>query len=465
MPSRVKAIYLRIRGWFRPVRTRLTVLATALVTVALAVAAVIMVFALRHVLLRSADAATSARVEQIATTLTHEGERGIDPSLLSTDQNVAVIQIVDASGTLRLTNEKRFDRPMSPPLAPGEQRVIHGAHAQYYSAEEFQTTARGVTTSDGPRTIMVGAAETPINTTVITVAILCCIVFPLIVAGMAVLTHYFVGRTLQPVDDIRRRVDDISGGDLTQRVPVPAGGDEIATLASTMNDMLGRIETARQEQLRFVNDASHELNSPLTTLVGLLDLARVKNHSLDVETIDTVMLPEALRLQNMVADLLLLARADESGVPLRIDDVDLDEIVSAEVTRLEALTGSTIDANIVAVRIRGDAEKLARALRNITDNAVRHTRDSITVSMSVDPAQDTATITVSDNGPGIPDNEKVRVTERFVRLDTARERSQGGSGLGLSIVTEIVRAHHGTVSVTDSPTGGASVGFSLPADS
>lgn len=458
-------VYLRVREWFRPVRTRLTVIATVLVAIALAIAAVIMVFVLRHVLLSAADTATSDRVDQIAAVLTTEGLSGLDESLLSTDQNVTAIQIIDPSGSIRLSNNTKFNSPVTTPLSPGERATIHGAHTVRSPDDEFQVTAAGVATPDGPLTVVVGAPEGAINRTVITVAILCSIVFPLIVAGMAVLTHYFVGRTLEPVDDIRRRVDDISGGDLTQRVPVPTSGDEIATLASTMNAMLERIETARHQQLQFVNDASHELNSPLTTLVGLLDLARAKSQSIDPDTVDSVMLPEAVRLQNMVADLLLLARADESGVPLRLDEVDLDEIVSTEVARLEAVTDLTIDVHIVAVRLRGDGEKLARALRNIADNAVRHTRDALVVTMTHDAVNHTATVAVSDNGPGVPDRDKTRVTQRFVRLDTSRERAQGGSGLGLSIVTEIIRAHHGTVVVADSSIGGATVGFTVPTES
>ena len=148
-----------------------------------------------------------------------------------------------------------------------------------------------------------------------------------------------------------------------------------------MNEMLDRIETARTQQLQFVNDASHELNSPLTTLVGLLDLSRTKSQPIDPDTVDSIMMPEALRLQQMVADLLLLARADESGVPLRLGDVDLDEVVSSEVARIEALTDRVVEARIVAVRVHGDAEKLGRALRNIADNAARHTRDRLGFAM------------------------------------------------------------------------------------
>ncbi|WP_235831545.1 sensor histidine kinase [Gordonia zhaorongruii] len=462
MSTASTTVYQRVRRWLRPVRTRLTLLATGLVTVALAIAATVMVGVLHQVLLRSADASTSTRAEQIADEIMHDGPSRVDPDLLTTGQNISVIQVIDKTGRIRFANQPQYDRALSAPVLPGRRATVHGAHAMRGSDDEFRTTVLGVESPQGTFSVAVAAAEEPLNRTAVIVAILCCIAFPLIVIGIAFLTHHFVGRALRPVDDMRKRVDAISGGDIDQRVPVPETDDEIATLATTMNEMLDRIETARTQQLRFVNDASHELNSPLTTLVGLLDLARATDEPIDTETVNSVMLPDALRLQQMVADLLLLARSDESGVPLTTRIVDLDELVSAEIARLEAITDLTVHAEIVAVRINGDGEKLGRALRNIADNAVRHTRDSLTVSLTHDAVARTATITVSDNGTGIPDADKGRVTDRFVRLDTARARTRGGSGLGLAIVSEIVRAHHGTVIVTDSSAGGAMVGFALP---
>lgn len=440
---------------------RLTLIATALVTVALAIASVVMVGALHRVLLRNADDATYTRADQIATSLQSDGLAGVEQALLASGQNVAVIQIVDGSGRIRLTNDDRYNRPMSGPVPPGHRRAVHAARASD-SDEEFQATALGVATRDGPLTVQVGAAEEPINRTVLLLGILCSIVFPFIVIGMALLTFVSVGRALRPVEGIRVRVDEISGGDLDERVPVPPTGDEISALARTMNEMLGRIETARRRQLQFVNDASHELNSPLTTLVGLLDLADVTAQPIDVATVSEVMLPDALRLQQMVADLLLLARADESGVPLRIDEVDLDEIVSAEILRLEAVTDLTVDARIVACRILGDGEKLARALRNIADNAARYADSVLTVVMERDDAAGTVSVVISDDGTGIADADKTRVTERFVRLDAVRHRDSGGSGLGLAIVSEIIGAHGGQVTVGDSGSGGAAIGFIVP---
>lgn len=456
------ALTSRIRRRVRPVRIRLTLLATLLVALTLTVASGVVLVVLHEASRQSADVATTARARQIVAVVESKGLGGLDESLLTDSRYVDIIQVVDGSGNVVFSGDRYPSGPLSPGLAPGEQRRAGGFRTSP-NGPEYRASLIGVATpTDGPVTVEVGAAERNLDSLFRFVALLAAVVIPIIVIGTVILTYNFVARVLKPVDDIRKQVDDISGGDRHQRVPVPDTGDEIATLASTMNAMLDRIDGARTEQLRFVNDASHELNSPLTTLVGLLDLSRTKRSAIDPETVDTVMMPEALRLQGMVSDLLLLARADENGIPLRLADIDIDEVVSAEIARLEALGRHTISANIIAVRVRGDGEKLARALRNITDNASRHTRDGLNFAMAVSADRDYVSVTVSDNGPGISDCDKSRVWQRFVRLDTDRERSSGGSGLGLAIVEEIVRAHHGHVAVVDHPGGGATVGFTLP---
>lgn len=461
----------RALRWARPVRVRLTLLASALVAVALSVGAAAVLVALYRSSGYSADVATGARARQIATVAQTEGLAGLNESPLTDSRLVDIVQVVDDTGTVVFSGQRFPTGPLGSGLAPGDQWHANGLRTTP-DGPRYRSTLIGVATPDaGPVTVEVGANEGQLYSRVRFLAGLSAVAIPLAVFGTALTTYWFVARTLRPVDVIRRQVDEISGGDPGQRVPVPDTGDEIATLATTMNAMLDRIDAARTQQTRFVGDASHELNSPLTTLVGLLDLARTKHEPIDPETVDTVMMPEALRLQGMVADLLFLARADEHGVPLRLGDVDLDEVVSAEVARLEALGRHTVTAQIVAVRVRGDGEKLARALRNIADNAARHTRSRIDFAMRVESTPgggDAVTVTVTDDGPGIADADKARVLERFVRLDTSRERASGGSGLGLAIVDEIVRAHHGHVTVSDAPdheSGGAAVGFTLPVQS
>lgn len=184
---------------------------------------------------------------------------------------------------------------------------------------------------------------------------------PMVVILGAGAVYLLVGRSLRPVSRISRRVNEISASRLGQRVPVPEAHDEIRALAVTMNGMLRRLESSHDAQLRFVGDASHELRSPLTTVVGLLDLADDSHTAIDTETVRAVLLPEARRMQHIVDDLLLLARADERGLPLQRIEVDLDDIVGAEIARLKSSNTVVVEPHLAPVRVVGDREMIARA--------------------------------------------------------------------------------------------------------
>ena len=174
------------------------------------------------------------------------------------------------------------------------------------------------------------------------------------------------------------------------------------------------------------------------------------------------MLAEDLR-QRMVEDLLLLTKIDEGTLALRRSQVDLDDIVLAEATRLRAAdTGIRVDTRAVsACRVLGDEAHLERLVRNLTDNAIRHARRAITVSLY--QVGDDAVL-IDDDGSGVPMRDQERIFERFERLDEARDRDSGGTGLGLAIVREIANAHRGTVTVSDAPTGGARFEVTIPLD-
>ncbi|SIS09417.1 sensor histidine kinase [Williamsia sterculiae] len=459
MVQTIGAVPRWARDRLRPVRQRLTVVATLLLAVALALAAGIMLLVLRAALNNSADTTTQGRADHVASVLATEGSGGVDSVLLAATKDVDVIQVIDAHGTIVASTPGAARGALSSPQPTGSRRTIDDAQIDG-KGEEYRSTTVGVATRDGDLTVVAGAAEGPMHRILLTVAIIFCVVFPIVLLLLAATTYYSVGRALRPVDRIRAQVDDISGGDLHRRVPVPDTDDEIAELATTMNRMLRRIESAREQQLRFVGDASHELRSPLVTLVGLLDLASSTDTPVDRDTVDTLMLPEALRLQSMVADLLLLARADERGLPLDLGDVDLDDVVGAEAARVDALRHHRVDVDVAPARVRGDLDKLTRAIRNITDNADRHARRRIGFRVRTDRAF--ATVTITDDGVGISPADCERVFERFVRLDSHRDREGGGSGLGLAIVDEIVRAHGGAVRIDDIAGGGAAVTITVP---
>jgi signal transduction histidine kinase len=310
--------------------------------------------------------------------------------------------------------------------------------------------------------VLVGADRESVDRVIGTVAMLLAVGYPFVIALVAVATYRLVGAALRPVERIRAHVSSISTGQLGDRVPVPPTGDEIAHLAETMNNMLVRLEAGHLAQRRLVGDASHELRSPLATIIAALELANTRPDLVDSALIDGILLPEARRMRELLEDLLLLARADEQGLAGRTIEVDLDDLLDAERLRLQGIQGRTIGTTIAPVRVIGDPQQLARVVRNLVDNAVRHARSEVHLECRQDGVN--AVIEVCDDGAGIPEPQRARIFERFVRLDTPRARDSGGTGLGLAIVTEIVAAHHGTVQVTESAAGGARFVVTLPAD-
>ena len=291
------------------------------------------------------------------------------------------------------------------------------------------------------------------------------IAFPILVGLVALLAWVIAGRALRPVEAIRTEVESISGTTLDRRVPVPPSGDEVARLAQTMNAMLDRLEEASLRQQRFVADASHELRSPVTAIRTELEVAMLTAAPDEWPVVAERLLAEEARLEAVITDLLLLATLDE-GAPMPDPTlVDLAEEVREEARRHELDRGDVtieVDAPTPAL-VDGNRLQLRRALTNLLDNAGRHARTSIRVSVHARDGR--ARVLVDDDGPGIPEAERERVFERFVRLDEHRARTPekgGGAGLGLSLVRRIAERHDGTARIDTAPLGGARVVLDLP---
>ena len=221
------------------------------------------------------------------------------------------------------------------------------------------------------------------------------------------------------------------------------------------------VERAQERQRRFVSDAAHELRSPVASIRQHAEVAGAHPGTTDVRELAGTVAREGVRLQDLVDDLLLLARLDESASPMARDEVDLDDVVLAEAARLRATTDVQVDTvSVGAGRVRGDARYLERSVRNLSDNAARHATGR--VGFSVAEFDGHVALRVDDDGPGIPVDARERVFERFERLDDARARDTGGSGLGLAIVREVVRAHGGEVVLGESPLGGLRAELRFP---
>jgi signal transduction histidine kinase len=280
---------------------------------------------------------------------------------------------------------------------------------------------------------------------------------PMLIALVAALTWWLAGRALRPVEAIRAEAAAITASTMHRRVPEPGTDDEIGRLAHTMNSMLDRLEDSALRQRRFVSDASHELRSPVASIRTQLEVA-LRRPDADWPAVATKVLAEDDRLEQAVSELLELARAEE-GAALEAADVDLDEIVLDEVRRGYRVPIDT--SRVSAGRVRGSATQLARAVRNLLDNAARHATHHVVVHLG--RTGDVVVLTVDDDGPGVPRSDRERVFERFTRLDEGRARDAGGVGLGLPMVRAIVERHSGTVVIDDAPTGGARVVVRLPA--
>jgi signal transduction histidine kinase len=449
-------------SWLGGIRIRSALAAVAVTTVAVGVAALAMVYTARSTLTGNVDATAAQRAAQVASAIRSGDATGLEQLLRSSAGDETVVQIFTPDGTVVASSAELSGRPPITSLRPAADGTAWQQGRLLPDSEDpFRIVATSIRTDDGSRIVAVAQSLRPVNESVeaLTEAVL--VGMPLLALVVGVATFVFVGRSLRPVEGIRRRVAGITGRDLHARVPVPAARDEVAALAETMNEMLDRLESSAAAQRRFVADASHELRSPLTTLqVGLDVLARrPHDQPAKVERLQT----QAERLGRLVSDLLLLARADEHGLTPRWGDVDLDDLVYGHRERLQGLHPSlVVDASVRPVRVHGDAHQLDRAIGNLCDNAATHAGKRVALTLYADDRN--AHLVVGDDGPGIDAADRRRVFDRFVRLDDSRARSDGGSGLGLAITREIVHGHHGTITVGTSLLGGAALHVDLPVD-
>jgi len=450
--------------WWRPwnwgISARSAFVAATVVFIALTLAGAGLTAVLYRSMLSGIDSSAAARVADVAAEVQTDGVSHMEPQGLRTDERVLAVQVISADGRVVARSNSAPNTPMVPVSEIGDGLHIGiPEHASPFGRIRF--SAQTVSAPGGARyTVLVGEGSQVVRSTVKTVVIALAIAAPIVIAVSAGATYMLVARSMRSVDAIRSRVADISTSDLAERVPVPENRDEIAALAETMNEMLARIEAGHTAQQRFVGDASHELRSPLATIISALEVADAHPELLDKELAAGTLIPEAYRMQALVDDLLLLARADERGLVIRREDVDLDDLADDEAQRLRRETSLDVHTELTPIRLVGDARALSRVLRNLLENAALHAVSRIDVAVASGGGD--AVVSVADDGPGIPAADRERVFDRFVRLDQDRSRSGGGAGLGLAIVREIVAAHHGSVAVDDRPGGGTRMTIQLP---
>ncbi|MFF5291060.1 sensor histidine kinase [Paractinoplanes globisporus] len=458
---RLAALSLRRR---LGVRLRSALAAAVVVAIASLLAGGVLFITARSILLDNVNTAANDKAAQIAAAL----KAGTDLSTLlrPTARDRTVVQVLDGPGRVEAASDALAGETAISTLSPGPgQRIKEQRHLPGVHDEPFWIVAQGVSTPSGNRTVLVAESLDTVDDGAGAVIVALLLGLPILALTVGCATFLFVGRTLLPVEAMRRQAATITARNLHERLPVPATDDEIAALAATMNTMLDRIEASSAAQRRFVGDASHELRSPLATVQANADLLDAvdlpESAARSVGRIRT----ESTRMARLVEDLLLLARADNDQFRKRRQDVDLDDLVYTERERLAELHPRlSVRASFEPVRVVGDHDALLRVVRNLIDNSIRHARANVTIS--VGSRDGLAEIVIGNDGPPIPAGDRERIFDRFVRLDDSRSRADGGSGLGLSIARDIVSAHGGTLTVDELDQGAAMrIRLPLPAAS
>ncbi|WP_406258813.1 sensor histidine kinase [Streptomyces nigra] len=478
------------RRWFGSVRSRATLAATLVVAVALLAAGAAVLLSLRSDLTGQAESEAASAARAVAVELS-DG-RPYD-KLTGLDEDDRPVQIVDERGRVVAASEdlERVTGTGADTARPGDPGGRAGGDAdddaddsddangsdgpdddapaprsEVDSDTDFSTGTATIdgTTADyrfaavevefedrGKFTVYAGAPLAAERSAVGTATTAMLIGFPLLLAVVAGATWLVTRRALSPVEGIRREMAAITASeDLARRVPVPATHDEVARLALTTNETLAALESSVERQRRFVADASHELRSPIASLRTQLEVGAAHPELLDLDGAVT----DTVRLQTLAADLLLLARLDAGE---RLGDARFDLGALAR-EHAEGRAGVTVTADEVPVA--GSRAQVGRVLTNLLDNARRHARSAVTVGVRAEG--EWAVVAVADDGDGVPEADRERIFERFVRLDEARSRDDGGAGLGLAIARDVAVRHGGTLTVGRAPAGGALFELRLP---
>jgi signal transduction histidine kinase len=450
------------------IRLRLTAWYVITLAIALGAVAFALVLVFRGAMERQLDDELAARAAQVVSTLQSEGS-GLALQGQGGDEALVVggefIGLYDASGRL-------VDSTSAPPQAAT-------AIAAFAAAS---TTARADTVTSGSERLRVSAMPvvqsgrrlgsvaivrslTPIDAAERQLLGILALAFPLAVAIAAVGGYVLAYRALRPVEQLRLAAEDYGAKDLSRRLAPPdLRNDELGRLARTLDAMLDRVAAAVEQQRRFTGDASHELRTPIATIMADASLSLERSRPAEDQRATIARIEsEAARMGRIVEGLLVLARSDAQSRPVQTQDVDLRALLDAAALRFAsnaAERGVRFDVRAAdKIHVAERDNDLERVFDNLLENALRYAPAGSAIEIDTFASPGTARITVVDHGPGVPADERTRVFERFHRSPGA---TGAGAGLGLAIARTIVDAHDGQISVAETPGGGATFVVELP---
>lgn len=441
----------------RSLRVRLVVVFAAGASVALVLGIVLLYLLLDRQLSGVLDAGLARRSDDLAAALS-AGDVGVvradplaqlyaaDGSVLAGSPIVSGRPLLDAGQVRRVGGEELTSGTFAlpPGAAPAPVRLI----------------AQRIT---GDRVLAVGVPAGPVQAARDQLLAVLLVAAPLLVGLVSMAAWLVVRAALRPVGVLTREAAAISSLDTDQRLPPVAGDDEIAALARTLDGMLDRLGVAFARERAFVDDASHELRTPIAVLRGEIELALSAGDRDEVERSLRAALAQTERLSRLAEDLLLLARHRAGALAIQREPVDLLDVVAAHTRTLEPLLGLSIEVLGDPVVLEAEADLLRQVLTNLAANSAAAGAGIVRVRIT--GVRDAVEIEVADDGPGLPADLLGQAFERFVRGDDPRTRGRTGAGLGLSIVRAIVTAHGGTVGIGNGGRlDGATVSIRLPVD-
>ncbi len=470
-----KRIYAE--GRLMPLRVRLTLwYGTALALILIIFSTILYVITARSL----HDAVDESLEETAAAAVRSLEERGFLPlidedELMSQFPELARIdkffQIFSPSGTItiRSPNMKQHEMPLS---RQALEVAYSGRSLLEFAKYPKEPPLRLISVPIIYRgsllyIIQVGTSMDSVEETLNRLLLVLLVSMPIALAVSLAGGWFMAGRALRPVDAITLAAQRIAGGDLTQRLTVPASADEIGRLTKTFNDMIDRLETSFRQIRQFSSDASHELRTPLTVMKGETELAlRRPRETDDYKVVLESNLEEIDRMTRIVDELLFLSRADMGEVKMERLPVPLDTLVE-DLHRQASLLGQERDIQVVLrttapAVVLGDELRLRELFLNLLDNAVKYSRPGGTVDIALTIEQTHARVSVTDHGIGIAQEDQSRIFDRFYRTDEARAHTKKGTGLGLAICAWIVESHRGRIEVQSKVGEGSTFTVMLP---
>jgi len=437
-----------------PLRLRLTLMFTIAMAIVLVGFGVIVYVRVNNDLLDSVDAGLRSRAQVIVDAA------GIAPPEGSTDRSLidpdeAFAQVLDTKGRIIEASSAVADTPLlsASELPAGNEPIFLTRSVP--DDDPVRLMAVSALAGPGP-VVVVGATLGDVIEAVQQLLLVMATIGPLCLMAVAAAGWLLAGAALRPVERMRREAAAVSASEPGRRLPVPDTGDELARLATTLNSMLDRLQAALEREHRFVDDASHELRTPLATLRAEIDLALSKGR--DASELEAALRSaheDVERLQRLTDDLLLLARTRAGQVPVRRTPTRLGDLLADSVRTVAAQADAggvriVVEANDATLLL--DPDRIDQALRNLLENALRHTPRGQTVRLRVETGDGVARFIVTDGGPGFDVDVLPRAFEPFLRGDTDLDGSHG-AGLGLAIVRAVAEAHGGTATAENTPDG------------